>query len=245
MYKNVIIKKPKREGRSMKTLIIRFFALTFILSISVVFAQEEAPKLPSWNMKVNMVVTDTCGINCPCLFGLDPHHGHCRFVGGFNIVEGKFGDVPLDGVSWGILGEFTGSRANQNWLYTAYYVDKDATKVQQGALRSILSGPPFNTLGEQLGIKTEQVKIEIPDSPTGVYYLTIGDLGKMTVQPAVGNNPDVPQKIDNPVYPFPVKDIVVGTAEGKFSDHEKNLDFTAQNQGSGEIGKFELSGGGS
>jgi hypothetical protein len=54
-------------------------------------------------------------------FGLEPQHGHCRFVGGVKIIDGKYGNVSLDGVTWGYLGEFTGSvkAGTQKWLYTA------------------------------------------------------------------------------------------------------------------------------
>lgn len=225
----------------MKKFILGCLAVAILLPISAVFAEEEAPKLPPWNMKVHMVLTDTCGINCPCLFGLDPHEGHCRAIGGVHIVEGKYGEVSLDGVTWGFLTEFAGSKETQKWLYSAYYIDKDASKAQQDALRAILSAPPFSTLGEQLGIKVEEVKIEIPDSPIKQYTLTIGKLGSVSVQPAVGNDPNTPQKVANPVYPFPVKEVVIGTSEGKFSDHGKDLNLS---KNSGEISEFELAGGG-
>ncbi len=232
----------------MRRFIIGCITVAFLLPISVVFAvnEKEASKLPPWNMQAHMLISDTCGINCPCLYGLEPHHNHCRFIGGVHIIKGKYGDVSLDGVNWGYLGEFTGSKnaGTQKWLYTAYYIDKNASKAQQKALRAILSAPPFSTLGEQLGIKVEEVKMEMPDDPLKPFTVTIGNLGSITAQPAVGNDPKTPIKVENPVYPFPVKEVILGNSTGKFSDHGKDVDFAGEHKGGAEISEFELSGGG-
>ncbi len=227
----------------MKRVSLTFLAVLLLLPVSSILAEGD-PVASPWKMRVKMVMSDTCGINCPCLFGLDPHGGHCRFLGGMHIVEGNYGDVSLDGVDWAVFGEFTGSGENQKWLYSAYYISKKSTKAQRKALRAILSSPPFSTLGMQMGIKVERVTIELPDSPVGVHRLTLGKLGSVEVRPARGNDPNTPQTLDNPVYPFPVPKLSLGQAEGRFSDHGKDLDFMGENNGSGEIGEFLLSGGG-
>lgn len=214
----------------------------FTLSTSVFSEEETNSSVPAWNMKGNLVITDTCGINCPCLFGLDPHHGHCRFLGGMKINEGSYGDTSLEGITWGVLGEFTGSGENLNFIYTGYYIDDNASEEQQEALRSILSGAPFSQLGEQLGIKVVDVNVVIPDTATGEYRLTLGDMGDIAVLPVTGNDKSSPQKVENPVYPFPAKEIIIGSATGKFSDHGKDIDLE---NNSGEISEIELSGGGS
>lgn len=214
----------------------------FAFSTSVFSEEETNSSVPDWRMKGNIVLSDTCGINCPCLFGLDPHHGHCRFLGGMKINEGSYGDTSLEGVTWGVLGEFTGSGENLNFIYTGYYIDDDASEEQQEALRSILSGAPFSQLGEQLGIKIVNVNVVVPDTATGEYRLTLGDMGDIAILPVTGNDKSSPQKIENPVYPFPAKEIILGSATGKFSDHGKDIDLE---NNSGEIAEIELSGGGS
>ena len=226
----------------MRYMVFVFISFILIAVPANVSSEEKAESsVPAWRMKGNMVITDTCGVNCPCLFGLDPHHGSCRFLGGMKINEGNYGIVSLKGVSWGMLGEFTGSRENQKFLYTAYYIDNKASKKQQEAVRSILSGAPFSGLGEQLGIKVVPVMVVVPDSPVGEYKLTLGNLGDMSVMPAVGNDKTSPQKIQNPVYPFPISEVVIGHAKGTFLDHGKDMELT---DNSGEISIVELSGGG-
>lgn len=224
----------------MKTILI--FSFLIIFSVSLAISEEDkAPGMPAWKMSGTLVITDTCGINCPCLFGMDPHHGHCRFIGGMKVDEGVFGDVSLDGVTWGFLGEFTGSRETLSWVYTGYYIDNGASEEQQEALKAILSGAPFSTLGEQLGIKVVNVEVGVPEKSVGEYSLKLGDLGSMTVLPITGNDPEAPQSIKNPVYPFPVTEVIIGSAAGKFNDHGKKLDL---NNNSGEISMVVLAGGG-
>ena len=227
----------------MKNLLITAIPVLFLsIATSVISQEATSSNVPAWKMKGNLVITDTCGINCPCLFGLDPHHGHCRFIGGMKINEGSYGDTSLEGVTWGVLGEFTGSGENLKFIYTGYYIDDSASDGQQEALRNILSGAPFSGLGEQLGIKVVDVNVVVPDTATGEYRLSLGDMGDMVVLPVTGNDKNTPQKVENPVYPFPAKEIIIGSANGKFKDHGKNINLE---NNSGEISEIELTGGGS
>jgi hypothetical protein len=224
------------------TVFIVIAVILFAFSTSVFSEEESNSNVPAWNMKGDLVITDTCGINCPCLFGFDPDHGHCRFLGGMKINKGTYGDTSLDGITWGVLGEFTGSRETLKFIYTGYYIDDNASDEQQEALRSILSGAPFSQLGEQLGIKVVNVDVVVPDTATGEYRLTLGEMGDITVLPVTGNDKSSPQIVENPVYPFPAKEIILGSATGKFSDHGKDINLE---NNSGEISEIVLSGGGS
>lgn len=227
----------------MRYIVLILISLSLVTLSSTVFSQEEATEsVPAWRMKGNLVITDNCGINCPCLFGFDPEHGHCRALGVMKVAEGSYGEVSLAGVSWGFLTEFTGARENQKWIYAGYYIDDDASKEQEEALRSILAGPPFSGLGEQLGVKVVNVNLVVPDMATGEYKMTLGDMGDMVVMPVTGNDKESPQKVLNPVYPFPAKEIILGSATGKFSDHGKDMNLE---NNSGEISEIELTGGGS
>lgn len=206
---------------------------------------EEKPKMAvqedAWNMKTEMVLVDNCPVSCPCLFGGEPHHGYCRFVGAVHVVEGSHKGTSLNGVNWALLGEFTGKSSAPRFAYSAYYIDSNATEAQKSALRDILSGAPFSALGDQLGIKETPITITKPGEGQGDYSLAIGDLGRFSVSLVYGNDPDTPQKVLNPVYPFPAKEITVGLTSGGFNDHGKDLSL--ENTGA-EISEFTLSGGG-
>ncbi|MFQ6115481.1 MAG: DUF1326 domain-containing protein [bacterium] len=223
-----------------------YFILALLMVLFLSCAEEpseEKPEVaveePAWNMKTEMVVVDNCPAACPCLFGQEPHHGYCRFVGAVHIVEGNYKGTPLDGVNWAFFSEFTGKSTEPQFRYSAYYIDSTASEAQQSALREILSEAPFSTMGEQLGIKVTSVMIEKPTTEKNEYTLTLGDLGEFSVVLVYGNDPETPQKVLNPVYPFPAKEIIIGLTNGKFSDHGRDLNL--ENSGA-EISEFTLSG---
>jgi hypothetical protein len=191
----------------------------------------------AWKFTCTSVAVDSCTISCPCLMGLEPHHGTCHFVMGFKIKDGHYGNVSLDGISWAMTGEFTGAR-NVKFDYVAFYLPKDAKEEQKKALRSIFGSSPFSDLPKPLAITEVDLQVMVPSQQLGVYELKIGDKGSFTITPVTGTNPGEPIKVKNPVYPFPVPEITVGRAEGRFRDHGKELELTAN---SGEIGMFTLS----
>jgi hypothetical protein len=206
-------------------------------------AQEKskmAEKEAAWTMKSEMVVVDNCPVACPCLFGFEPHHGHCRFVGAVHIVKGSHKGTSLDGLNWAVFTEFTGKPSDAQFAYAAYYIDSNASKAQKKALREILSGEPFSGLGKQLGIKETTIKIEKPTAKNKNYSLTLGDLGQFSVSLVYGNDSTTPQKVLNPVYPFPAKEIIIGITTGSFSDHGKELKL---DKNGAEISEFTISGG--
>ncbi len=222
------------------------FLLALLMLLLMACTQEPSEEKPemaeeqaAWNMKTEMVIVDNCPAACPCLFGLEPHHGYCRFIGAVHIVEGNHKGTSLNGVNWAMLGEFTGKSTEPQFKYSAYYIDSNATEAQKSALREILTGPPFSTLGEQLGIKEAEIKIEKPTAENDKYTLSLGDLGEFSVALVYGNDPDTPQKVLNPVYPFPAKEIIIGLTTGQFSDHGRDLSL--ENSGA-EISEFTLSG---
>lgn len=194
---------------------------------------------PAWSFTCTSVTVDSCDVSCPCLVGLQPHHGACQFVNGFMIRQGSHGSVSLDGLAWAMMGEFTGTARNPKFTYVAFYIPEKAGEAQKKALRAILDGPPFAGLGKPLGVTETDVEVVVPKNETAEHTLRIGDKGSFTITPVLGGaRPGEPIKIRNPVYPFPVDEILVGRAEGSFKDHGKTLELAAN---SGEIGTFTLS----
>lgn len=56
-----------------------------------------------WEMQGVEFVNCNCAWGCPCQFNSAPTYGDCRAMGFAHIDQGRFGDVPLDGLRWGIL----------------------------------------------------------------------------------------------------------------------------------------------
>lgn len=216
--------------------IIMLGLLTVFLFTQQLAGQQSTQK-PVWVMKTQMVIVDNCPVACPCLVGAEPHHGHCRYVGAGHIVNGHYKGVSLDGVNWAMVGEFSEKTTNPKFHFSAYYIDSRATQEQKKAMHEILSGAPFSTLGQQLGIKETAIELKKPTKNNQSYILKLADIGEFTVAVVHGNDNTTPLKVINPVYPFPVKEITLGDATGKFSDHNKDLNLE---NNSGEISEFTI-----
>jgi hypothetical protein len=92
-----------------------------------------------WEFKAREFVHCNCAYGCPCQFNAPPTHGHCQAVAGFDIVEGHFGNVRLDGLrAVGIMrwpGPIHHGRGEALMI-----IDERADEVQRKALLAILSG---------------------------------------------------------------------------------------------------------
>lgn len=215
-------------------------AVLALVGTGVAGAFSPESKKTEWEMTCESVVVDTCGVSCPCLLGREPHHGYCRFLMVLKITKGKHGETSLDGVTWALFAEFKGRADKPTFVFTSYYIQESATEDQKKALKEIIGGAPFSGLGKPLGVTEVALSMTIPEEATGTYELKLGEKGSFTIVPLTGSSdPKKPIKVTNPVYPFPVKEITIGSAKGKFSDHGKDLELTDH---SGEIGTFTISG---
>ena len=61
-----------------------------------------------WQMQGLELVNCSCEWGCPCQFNALPSHGHCRALTFVQVERGRYGDVPLDGLRWGILAAWPG-----------------------------------------------------------------------------------------------------------------------------------------
>ena len=80
-----------------------------------------------------------CATGCPCQFNALPTHGHCRAHTFIHVERGHFGGVKLDGLNWGIFGQWPGPIHLGNGLFQAI-VDERADVKQRAALEAIAHG---------------------------------------------------------------------------------------------------------
>ena len=53
-----------------------------------------------WRIKGTELANCNCSYGCPCQFNALPTNGNCHAAGGWEIDEGHFGSVRLDGLQW-------------------------------------------------------------------------------------------------------------------------------------------------
>ena len=92
-----------------------------------------------WRVRGTELVSCNCAYGCPCQFNALPTYGDCRASIGYEIEEGHFGDVKLDGlyavllVTWpGAIHEGNGTRQ--------IIIDERADHGQRDALVKMIGG---------------------------------------------------------------------------------------------------------
>jgi hypothetical protein len=92
-----------------------------------------------WVMQGVEFVNCNCAWGCPCQFNGPPTYGNCRATGFVQIVKGHFGDVPLDGLRWGILAAWPEAiHLGNGKLQTI--IDEAANPQQRKAIETVSHG---------------------------------------------------------------------------------------------------------
>ncbi|MGH6816719.1 MAG: DUF1326 domain-containing protein [Hyphomicrobiaceae bacterium] len=92
-----------------------------------------------WVVKAREFVNCNCSYGCPCQFNALPTYGDCRTVAAFDIVEGRFGDVTLDGLKAVQVLQWPGA-IHEGRGKGLLIVDERADAAQRAALATIVSG---------------------------------------------------------------------------------------------------------
>ena len=92
-----------------------------------------------WRIKGTELANCNCAYGCPCQFNALPTQGHCRAAVGFEIEEGNFAAVRLDGLRMVLLINFPGPVHEGNGTMQVI-VDERADAAQRDALVKIMTG---------------------------------------------------------------------------------------------------------
>ncbi len=96
-------------------------------------------KYVNWEMQGLEFANCNCALGCPCQFNALPTQGNCRAMGFAQIEKGRFADVPLDGLRWGILMAWPGAvHLGNGRLQTI--IEERANPQQRKAIETITHG---------------------------------------------------------------------------------------------------------
>lgn len=96
-------------------------------------------KLVEWFMQGTEFSNCSCVWGCSCQFNGPPSSGHCHAYCFVQIDQGRFGDVPLDGLRWGILGAWPAAIHLGNGTFQSV-IDERADAKQRAALEAVSHG---------------------------------------------------------------------------------------------------------
>lgn len=92
-----------------------------------------------WRLTGRHAGSCNCIWACPCQFNALPDKGYCEALLAWEITEGKFGDVSLDGVRFGFAVHWPGAIHEGNGTAQPV-IDESASEEQRDAILAIVSG---------------------------------------------------------------------------------------------------------
>ena len=110
----------------------------------------------TWAIKGDALGACSCDWGCPCSFDAKPTYGSCEGSYAFHITEGRFNNVKLDGLSFGLAVHSPAALHLGN--VTAYvWMDEKATPTQREALGTLASGAAGGVFAIFAGLITKLI----------------------------------------------------------------------------------------
>ncbi len=99
----------------------------------------DAATATEWRLRGEALNSCNCDWSCPCQFNANPTHGNCEAFGAWQIRQGHFGDVKLDGIRFASIYWWPGAVHEGNGI-RRLLIDQKATPEQRRALEELNIG---------------------------------------------------------------------------------------------------------
>ena len=164
---------------------------------------------PAWKVSGQYYETCSCDFVCPCVPGqmaVSPSKGLCTFAMAFQVDRGSYGDIPLDGLGFIVLGFTPEAMGKGNWS-VGLIADERASVEQRDAITAIASGAaggPMSALsgliGKFLGVELAPIRFDRDGAKWSVQASKLVD---MAAEGAMGINPAAtePLHLENTGHP--------------------------------------------
>ena len=107
----------------------------------------------NWRIKGREFANCNCDYGCPCQFNALPTHGNCEAVAAYEIDEGNFGDIKLDGLRAAGVYYWPGPVHEGNGRMQLI-VDARADDQQREALIKIMQGEETEPMATMWAVYT-------------------------------------------------------------------------------------------
>jgi len=101
-------------------------------------ARAKDGKTP-FRVKAESIEACNCNHGCNCQFAGYPNEGKCEFIVGYEVKDGKFGNVSLKGVRAVVAAKYP-KAIHEGHGHVVLFVDEKASQEQVNAFATILSG---------------------------------------------------------------------------------------------------------
>ena len=110
-----------------------------------------------FRVKADSVEACNCQHGCNCQFAGFPNEGKCEFIAAYEVKDGKFGSVSLNGVRAVVAAKYP-KAIHEGHGHVLLFIDQEATEEQVNALATILSGQMGGMPWEALAGTIEKIE---------------------------------------------------------------------------------------
>ncbi|WP_290819074.1 DUF1326 domain-containing protein [Halovivax sp.] len=194
-----------------------------------------------WNLKGNFIEACNCSVPCQCLWWEPADDDKCTFAGFWNIEDGEYGDVSLDGLGAGMLVWEDGILFEGGW-HVVLVIDEAADEAQAEALETIFSGQAgglFEAAGPLIDTVEDSVVVPFSYSTEdGHLSFSAGDIVTIETDRSVGFGDEQGSVYPHPFIPPDEKANIGKTTEATVDfDDEFSWDVTGNTS---QFGEFEM-----
>jgi len=136
----------------------------------------------SWEIKGEELGNCNCDYGCPCQFNALPTHGSCEAAVGYQIHEGHFGDIKLDGLRVAMVVWWPGPVHEGNGKMQVI-VDEQASDEQREAIVKIIHGEETDPMATMWSVYSTMcpTKLETLSKPIALEIDVEERIGKISV----------------------------------------------------------------
>jgi len=95
--------------------------------------------IPPWHLRGQVIIACNCDYGCPCNFNGLPSQGKCEGSWSWHVEDGRYGDVPLSGLTFSEAVNWPGAIHHGDGE-GILVIDEAADARQREALQALLSG---------------------------------------------------------------------------------------------------------
>jgi len=136
----------------------------------------------SWEIKGEELGNCNCDYGCPCQFNALPTHGSCEAAVGYQIHEGHFGNIKLDGLRVAMVVWWPGPVHEGNGKMQVI-VDEQASDEQRDAIVKIIHGEETDPMATMWSVYSTMcpTKLETLSKPIALEIDVEERIGKISV----------------------------------------------------------------
>lgn len=180
-----------------------------------------------WNIEGEYVECCNCSVPCQCLWHEAPDDDICNAGVFWNIEDGYYGDVSLDGLTAGVLIDQEDVLFEGGWN-VVLVLDEAADAEQEEALKTVFSGEAGGLFGALEGMIDEVVEVvSLPldySRDDGLFEFEAGDVLTMEADGSTGLHDEQGSVFPHPLIP-PDQEAKIGTSSEWVVDFDEQFSW--------------------